>query len=65
MPSAFMGLAAVLNLLPSTGGGSPGLPAQAIAATFAASGIVALVGRMGRHVSWIAFFAVAVLAWRS
>ena len=59
---AFIGLAAVLNLLPPTGRGSPSLPAQAIAATFAASGIVALVGSRGRHLAWIAFCAVAALA---
>lgn len=61
----FIGLAAVLNLLPSTEAGSPSPATQAIAATFAASGVVALVGSKGRHLSWIAFFAVAVLAWWS
>lgn len=60
---AYLGLAAVLALLPSSGGGSPGAPTQAVAATFAASGLVALVGSKGRHLSWIVFFAMAVLAW--
>ena len=36
---------------------------QAIAATFALSGIVALVGSRGRHLSWVGFFLVAALVW--
>lgn len=60
---AYMGLAAVLTLLPTSGGASPSAPAQAVAATFAVSGIVALAGSRGRHLSWIVFFAMATLAW--
>jgi len=58
---AFLGLAVALCLLPPTPG--PSAPARAIAVTFAASGVVAFVGSRGRHLSWIAFFAVAALAW--
>ena len=34
-----------------------------VAATFAATGLVALVGSRGRHLSWVVFFAVAGLTW--
>jgi hypothetical protein len=37
--------------------------AYVIAATTALSGLVALVGSRGRHLSWLAFFLVAALAW--
>jgi hypothetical protein len=36
---------------------------EIIAATFALSGILALVGSRGRHLSWVAFFVVAALVW--
>ncbi len=60
---AFLGLALVLNLLPPSGGSSPSPAAQAIAVTYGLSGVVALVGSKGRHLSWIAFFTVAALVW--
>jgi hypothetical protein len=60
---AYIGLAVVLTLLPSAGGASPSAPARAVAATFAVSGVVALVGSKGRHLSWIVFFVIAALAW--
>jgi hypothetical protein len=31
--------------------------------TFALSGLVALVSARGRHLSWIVFFAIALLTW--
>jgi hypothetical protein len=34
-----------------------------IAITTALSGLVALVGSRGRHLSWIAFFLISALAW--
>ena len=34
-----------------------------ISATFAATGLVALVGSRGRHLSWVVFVAVAGLTW--
>jgi hypothetical protein len=34
-----------------------------LAGTFEVSGVVALVGSRGRHLSWIVFFAVALLSW--
>jgi len=59
----FIGLAVVLNLLPASGDGSPSPAAQAVAVTYGVSGLVALLGSRGRHLSWIAFFAVAALVW--
>jgi hypothetical protein len=35
---------------------------QITAATFAASAVVALVGSRGRHLSWMVFIAIAILA---
>ena len=34
-----------------------------IAATFLASGVVALAGSRGRHLSWIVFLLIAALVW--
>jgi hypothetical protein len=60
---AWCGLAGLLFLL-----ARPQVPtrqdlAAAIAATFAATGLVALVGSRGRHLSWLVFFAIAALAY--
>jgi hypothetical protein len=41
----------------------PSRVAEAVALTFGLSGLAALVGSRGRHLSWIAFFAIAALAW--
>jgi hypothetical protein len=37
--------------------------AWVIAATFGVSGLVSLVASRGRHLSWVAFLAIAALAW--
>lgn len=34
-----------------------------LSATFAASGLIALAGSRGRHLSWVVFFALAALTW--
>jgi hypothetical protein len=60
---AYIGLAAVLMALPPRDGSSPSTPARVVAATFAISGVVALVGSRGRHLSWVVFFAIALFAW--
>jgi hypothetical protein len=60
---AFLGLGALVLMLPASVGGVPSGPAQVIAATYGVSGLVALVCSRGRHLSWIAFFAVAALVW--
>ncbi|MBC8032456.1 MAG: hypothetical protein H7Z16_20400 [Pyrinomonadaceae bacterium] len=35
----------------------------AIAVTFLASAVVALIGSRGRHLSWVVFLLIAVLVW--
>jgi len=58
---AFLGFASLLASLAMSEGASPAMQAQIISATFAVSGVVA--GSRGRHLSWIVFFALAVLTW--
>ena len=57
-----LGFAALLAVLAS-GGGSPHTVARIASAACALSGVVALIGSKGRHLSWIVFFAIAALAW--
>ena len=57
-----LGFAALLAVLAS-GRESPHVEARIIAAACALSGVVALIGSRGRHLSWIVFFAIAALAW--
>jgi hypothetical protein len=52
---AWIGLAAALL--------APSRVAEVVALTFGISGLVALAGSRGRHLSWIVFFAIAALAW--
>jgi hypothetical protein len=52
---AWIGLAAAVV--------APGRVAEIAGATFAASGLAALVGSRGRHLAWIVFFGIAALAW--
>lgn len=60
---AWLGLAGVMIVVASPGEVSrPGL-ALALSMTFGLSGVVALVGSRGRHLSWIVFFAIAGLVW--
>lgn len=61
---AWLGLAGVMAWMATV----PEMRGQAegrriIAVTFAASGLIALVGSRGRHLSWIVFFAIAALVW--
>jgi len=58
-----IGFAALLAMLARQQTGSDGTIAAIIAATFAVSGLVSLVGSRGRHFSWLLLFAIAVLAW--
>lgn len=37
----------------------------ALGATFGLSGLTALIASKGRHLSWVVFFAIAILAYRS
>jgi hypothetical protein len=57
-----VGFAALLIVLARPGGGDPQVQARVIGVTFGACGVVALVGSRGRHLAWIAFFAMAALA---
>lgn len=59
---AWLGLAGILVELSSH------VPSEAelgalTAGTFGVSGVVALVGSRGRHLSWVAFLTIAALAW--
>lgn len=58
---AALGFAALLVALALPGGVEPRVHRWVIGATFAISGLVALVGSRGRHLSWIVFFSIAAL----
>ena len=58
-----LGFAGLLAVLAWSGDVAGNLLAQIIAATCALSGVVALVGSRGRHLSWVVFFAIAALTW--
>jgi hypothetical protein len=58
---AALGFAALLAALALPGGVEPWVHGWVIGATFAVSGLVALVGSRGRHLSWIVFFGIAAL----
>jgi len=60
---AWLGLATLLLLMSSQPGGAYRPHARVIAAVFGLSGVAALVGSRGRHLSWIVFFAIAALVW--
>ena len=59
-----LGFAGLLVALAVPGGGEPRVQGWIIGAAFALSGLVALVGSRGRHLSWIVFFAIAALTLR-
>jgi hypothetical protein len=58
---AALGFAALLVALALPGGLGPRVYGRVIGATFVVSGLVALVGSRGRHLSWIVFFTIAAL----
>lgn len=59
-----LGLAGLLVALAAPSPVAPRVLGWILAATFAASGLVALLGSKGRHLSWIVFFGIAALvAW--
>lgn len=59
---AWLGFGAVLLALAS-GPPTPATLRAIVAATFAVHALVTLVVSRGRHLAWIAFLAIAVLAW--
>jgi len=58
-----VGLASLIVVLASSPGEGQLTQARLIAGVFGASGMTALVGSRGRHLSWVAFFAIAALVW--
>jgi hypothetical protein len=60
---AWLGLASLIAALASAPGDAQLTQARLIAGVFAASGMAALLGSRGRHLSWIVFFAIAGLVW--
>ena len=62
---AALGFAGLLLALALPGGAAPRVHGRVIGATFAVSGLVALVGSRGRHLSWIVFFSIAALTFWS
>jgi hypothetical protein len=58
-----LGLAALLATHANRAQSVAATEAVIISGTFALSGLLALVGSRGRHLSWIVFFAIATLAW--
>ena len=57
------GLAALLIALASPDRGDIRTMCRIISATFAFSGLLSLVVSRARHLSWVAFFAIAGLVW--
>jgi hypothetical protein len=62
---AWLGLAGVLIVLIGEGAPARDTLLRIVAATFAASAVIAALGSRGRHLSWIVFTAIALLAWLS
>jgi hypothetical protein len=60
---AWLGLASLLFVLAWSPNGAERTQARLIAAVFGFSGLAALLGSRGRHLSWVVFFAIAVLVW--
>jgi hypothetical protein len=60
---AWLGIAGLLFVLASPRGAGVQRQAQVIAATFAISAIVSLLGSRGRHLSWVVFIIAAALVW--
>ena len=60
---AWLGLASVLVVLAGSPGEAERTQARLIAAVFGVSGLAALIGSRGRHLSWVAFLAIAALTW--
>ena len=60
---AWLGLASLIVVLALSPGATQRTQAQLIAAVFALSGMAALLGSRGRHLSWVVFLAIAALVW--
>ena len=60
---AWLGLAAVLVVLAGPGVPDRSALLRVVAVTFSLTAVVAAVGSRGKHLSWVAFTAIAALAW--
>lgn len=61
---AWFGAAVLLLIMASSPvDGSARMLSIALAATFLVSGVVALIGSRGRHLSWVVFLMIAGLIW--
>ena len=60
---AWLGLASLILVLAQSPGEVQVAQARLIAGVFGISGLAALAGSGGRHLSWVAFFAIAALVW--
>ena len=60
---AWVGLACLMIVLASSSAGTEHAVATVIAFVFAVTGVAAMVGSRGRHLSWVVFLAIAALVW--
>ncbi|KAB2960346.1 MAG: hypothetical protein F9K16_11840 [Thermoanaerobaculia bacterium] len=60
---AWLGLAGVLVVVAAPGPPARGALLLTVAAAFLGSAAIAVVGSRGRHLSWVVFTAIALLAW--
>ena len=60
---AWLGLASLIVVLASSPDATQVTQARLIAGVFGLSGMAALLGSRGRHLSWVVFFAIAALVW--
>jgi hypothetical protein len=60
---AWLGLASLIIMLAQSPDETQVTQARLIAAVFGISGMAALLGSRGRHLSWIVFLAIAALVW--
>jgi hypothetical protein len=58
-----IGFAALFAALASAGSNDMRTICTIVSATFALSGVLALVLTRARHLSWVVFFAIAALVW--
>jgi len=60
---AWLGLASLIVILASSPDATQVTQARIIAGVFGLSGMAALLGSRGRHLSWVVSFAIAALVW--
>jgi hypothetical protein len=60
---AWLGLASLIVVLASSPDGTQLTQARLLSGVFGVSGAIALVASHARHLSWVAFFAIAALVW--